>query len=153
LARKPIPGEKWYPDVADMIVRRGLSVRRAAEACGVELTQEEAENHERRKSFERAKWDAEHKYAAEIGANPDWNKTVLIGEMRIIATKLRELGEYKQAADVLFSLAKITGDVGPDVQTNVFEGLSARDLEDIREKLKRGKVAESTGAGPEPIPN
>lgn len=121
-------------------------MRRAAEACGVELTQEEAEVHERRKSFERAKWDAEHKYAAEIGSNPDWNKTVLVGEMRIIATKLREMGEYKQAAEVLFSLAKITGDVGPDVQTNVFEGLSARELEDIRAKLKGGKKVEAIEA-------
>lgn len=128
---------EWYKPAADLMARdEKLSLRQAADLSGVQLSIEEATSHQRRKSFQRVLWDAKHAWTAEIGRNPGRSKEALEGKLELAASKLLEEGQWKAAAEVLMTLAKVSGWVGGDASLNVFANLNAKDFEQLREQLR-----------------
>lgn len=50
-----LKAQSWYIEVADLVARNSnLSLRRAAESLGIQLTMQEAELHEKRKAWQQA---------------------------------------------------------------------------------------------------
>lgn len=118
------------------MARLGLGLRAAALEVGVELTVEEAELIQRRKSFGALLWTARNRYHQEVAGDPERTKKALIGALYILAQRLSEEGESDKAAEVLLKVAKIEGWVGPDSNVNVFGNLSSKDYNDLRKTFE-----------------
>src|SRR5579864_2320119 len=126
------------------MVRCNLSLREAAAELGIDLTIEDAENIKHRKLFQKALEDARIAFYTEIGSNPRLSKDLIVGEVYKLGSKLAEEGEAYKASDALLKLAKIKGWVGqePDTLYKVFAGLTAKDFQDLRQRLSEQKEAE-----------
>lgn len=120
-----------------MIVRDGVSLRQAATILQLPLTTQDCRNIERRKSYQKLLWAARHRYYAEIASDPQRTKVATIGNLQLLAQRLMDEGQYEKTAEVLFKLAKMEGWVGPESNVNVFGSLSHKDLQNIREELKK----------------
>lgn len=141
MARPSSPEQTWLADAVDLMVRAGISLRQAAGELEIPITSADAENISRRKSFQKLLRTTKSKLYIELGSDPDISKTLLIGKLLLLSDRLMEEGEWDKCAEVLFKCAKVRGDVGADVATNVFTGLSAKDYSDIRKNLEEGKSA------------
>jgi hypothetical protein len=139
MARPNSPDQVWLAEVVDLMVRTGISLRQAATELEIPITTSDAENIQRRKSFQKLLRTTKSKLYIELGSDPDVTKIALIGKLLLLSDKLMEEGEWDKASEVLFKCAKIRGDVGVEVATNVFTGLSAKDYSDIRKNLEEGK--------------
>lgn len=129
------------------MVRQGINLRQAAADLGQLLTQEEAEDTFRRRSFQRLLWAARHRFHAEIAEDPDRSKAAKLGQLEILAKKLEEQGDYDKAAEVILKIAKIEGWLTPDTNVNVFGSLTAKEFSDLRKSLE-GKPQSPISPGP-----
>ncbi len=129
------------------MAREGLSFRRAAERCHQILTVEEADRHSHRKGFDTLLWHARHRYAEEIGSNPERTKKALIGQMVLAVQHLMDDGNWDKALEGMLKLAKLEGWVGADQQTNVFAQLSPNEIEDLRSRFRSLAEEMSQDAG------
>jgi hypothetical protein len=134
---RPEQLEDWQLEAIEMMVRNGQSLKQAAMDLGKEVTSVECENILRRRSFNRALWEARHRYFANLGNSPNFKKETVIGKLLALAQKLEDEGKHDKAADSLFKAAKIAGFVGPESTVSVFGELSQRDLEALRETIKK----------------
>jgi hypothetical protein len=134
---RPATVEAWLPDAIELMAQNGCSLREATMQLGIAITSEEALVIERRKSFNRAIWEARHRYFNDLASNPNWKKDTAIGKLMSLAQKLEDEGDHDKAAEVLFKAAKMAGWVGPESTVSVFGELSQRDLDAIRETVAR----------------
>jgi len=134
MARPSKGAETWYEKAADIMVRESKPLRQAATELGLDLTNEEIVNIERRKSFQQTLWAARSKFYNDLAHNPDRSKSTTIGTMLFLAQRLIEEKQYDKAAEVLFKAAKVEGHVGSESTTNIFN-LTPQELEDVRKKL------------------
>lgn len=126
------------PEAAEIIVRESKSLKEAVTQLGIPLTTSECENLARRASFQRLIRAARNRYRAEVASDPGRNKQSTIGLFQILVEKLVEEGELDKAAEVLFKLAKVENWVGDGGTVNVFAGLTQKDLDEMRAKIKEG---------------
>src|SRR5882672_3540459 len=107
MPRKPEPLEPWMLEAINLIVRRILTLRQAAQQLGVDVTPQQADNIQGRVRFQDALEEARLKYYAEIGGNPRLTKDAVVGQLFVLAQRLTADGEDAKAADALLKLAKV----------------------------------------------
>jgi hypothetical protein len=138
MGRTPKTEESWMPEAAELIVRESKSLKEAVTQLSIPLTTAECENLARRAGFQRLIRQARHRYRAEVASDPGRNKQSTIGLFQILVEKLVEEGELDKAAEVLYKLARVENWVGEGGNINVFAGLTQKDLDEMRAKIKEG---------------
>jgi hypothetical protein len=127
---------QWMQPLAELMAREGLSVAEAATRNSVPLTKEAAAKLFKTKSFQSLLRSERLRYYAEVGRNPEWSRKTAIGQLLVCIQELMTNGEYDKAAEVILKATKVEGWLGNETQVTVFNGLSQRDLEAIRTKLR-----------------
>ena len=137
MSRRSRSEEPWMGAVAEGIVREGLTIRESLSKVGVALTSQEAENCYRSKTFQRILRDERNRYFTELGSDPARTKSTAIGMLLDAAEHLREAGEYKEVAEAMLKLGKMEGWIGGEGAVNVFAGLTQRELDEVRNRLRK----------------
>jgi hypothetical protein len=132
------------------MVRESKPLRQVATELGLDLTNEEIVNIERRKTFQNTLWAARSKFYNELAQNPERSKQTTIGTMLFLAQRLIEVGQYDKAAEVLFKAAKVEGHVGSENTTNIFN-LTPQELEEARKKIQGIVQGGTTTPGSKPV--
>jgi len=134
MPRKPEPLEPWMLDAIELIVRRQLSLRQAAQQLGVDITPQQADNISGRIRFQDALEEAHLAYYAAIAANPKLTKDAVVGQLFVLAQRLAADREDYKAADALLKLAKVQGWLsGEDYREKpVLANLTQADIDRIR---------------------
>lgn len=136
MARPPAIPESWQTEAIDLMVRNGVTLRIATQQLNVPVSSIDCENIQRRKSFQKSLREARNRYNLEIGADPGLTKAATIGRLSILAAKLEAEEAFDKAAEVLFKLSKLAGWLAPDASVNVFQGLTAKEYDEVRKKLQ-----------------
>lgn len=147
------PANNWFHEAADRMVRERKPLRVVAMEMELGLTSVEADKTEKSENFRRVLNKIRNRFYSELGNDPEKTKAALIGRMLLAADELFAEGEYEKGADVVLKLAKVEGIVGAEGTVNVFGGLSAKDIDDLRTKLQnnvQSKLGSSEQAA-EPI--
>ena len=134
MPRKPEPLEPWMLDAIELIVRRDLTLRMAAQQLGQDLTPQQCDNLMGRIRFQRELEEARLKYYADIASHPRFTKDAVIGYMFKLAERLAEDRDDAKATEALFRIAKVQGWLsGEDYREKpVLGGLTQADIDRIR---------------------
>jgi endo-1,4-beta-D-glucanase Y len=127
---------EWMQPLAELMAREGLSVAEAATRLTVPLNKLEAAKLFKTKSFQSLLRSERLRFYAEVGRNPEWSRKTAIGQLLVCIQELMAAGEYDKAAEVILKATKVEGWLGNEATVTVFNGLSQRDLEAIRSRLK-----------------
>lgn len=155
MPRKPEPLEPWMFDAIELIVRRILTLRQAAQQLGVDITPQQADNIQGRLRFQDALEDARLKYYAEIGSNPRLTKDAVVGQLFLLAPRLTEDREDAKAADALLKLAKVQNwTSGEDYKDKpVYGNLTQADIDRLRAEVNaKQEEEEQTSKATKPAP-
>jgi hypothetical protein len=125
----------WYVQVAEEMSRNSINFKEACVNLGIKLDHDEATRIEKRKDFQEILRVEQNKYFAMVANDPTRTKSTVLGKLIIQAELLHKQGDYDKAAVVLEKVAKIEGWTGADQNVNVFAGLSARDIQEAKERL------------------
>ena len=138
MPRKPEPLEPWMLDAINLIVRRILTLRQAAQQLGMDITPQEADNIQGRIRFQHALEEARLKYYAEVGSNPRLTKDAVVGQLYKLAERLAADQEDYKAADALLKLAKVQGWTSGEEYRDkpVLANLTQADIDRIRAEYK-----------------
>lgn len=128
--------EVWHVKAAELMVRHSLSVRRAAEALGVALSEGEASNLIRSKMFQKLLWTERNKFHRELADDPLRSKQTAIGVAVLAIQKLAEAGQWKDVVEAVFKLGRLEGWVGSEGNVNIFQNLTAEELEEAKKKIQ-----------------
>lgn len=128
----------WFVQVAELMVQSGVSFLQAAVELGIKVDPDEAEATSRRKEFAEILRTEKNKYHQMIANDPTRTKSVVLGQLVLLADKLTRDGEYDKAAGVLEKLAKLEGWQGADSNVNIFAGLTAKDIAEARARITEG---------------
>lgn len=140
MPRKPDPLEPWMLDAINLIVRRILTLRQAAQQLGVDITPQQADNIWGRVRFQDALEEARLAYYAEVGSSPRLTKDAVVGQLFVLAQRLTEDREDAKAADSLLKLAKIQGWIaGEGADKPVFANLTQDDIDRLRAQVKKAQ--------------
>jgi len=137
---KPIAAQPWYTEVIKLMIEEHIDLLTAASYCEQRLEPKDAEHHQRRSSFKDLKKRLEREYYENKSSPAEFNRQVLIGEMRDLAHQLSKQGRFADALDGLFKAGKAAGMVGPETVNNVFNDLAGADIEEIRKSLAAKQV-------------
>lgn len=118
------------------MVRSGLSFLQATVELGVAIDPEECETYSRRGEFKEILRAEQNKYHQMVANDPTLTKSVVVGQLYVLADKLQREGEHDKAAAVLEKLAKLAGWQGGDSNVNIFAGLTAKDIAEARERIQ-----------------
>lgn len=135
--------QAWWQDVADLMSREGLQITEAATRLKVPMTTLEARNTFRSAVFQRILRSSRNRHFREIGTDKEWSKKTAVGKLLACAEELFTRGEYDKAAEVILKATKVEGWVGEAGNVNVFAGMTGRDLDQIRQKLRERAESES----------
>jgi hypothetical protein len=133
---RPDKIEEWLPEAIDLMVRKGIGLEEAVADLNLGIPTAEIKTIERRKSFDRLRFQAQQRYFNELATDPNFKKDSVIGRMLRQADMLEREGLYDKAAEVLFKAAKAAGFVGPEQTVSIFGELSQADLDAIRSRLE-----------------
>lgn len=131
----PLYAPAWFVQAAEIMVRTQTSLKQAALEIGHPLDPDEADKVSRRRDFQEILRVEKNKFYASVANDPTRTKSVVLGQMWVLADRLIALGEYEKAAGVLDKLSKMEGWSGGESNINVFSGLTARDIEEARQRL------------------
>jgi hypothetical protein len=143
MPRKPEPLEPWIENAIQLMIRKDLTLRQAAQQLGHEVSVQAADNIQGRQRFADALQEERLKYYAEIGSNPLLNKDVLIGKVYLLSERLASDREDAKASEALFRLAKIQGWIAgeggeqPSVVDLLSRQLTHEDLQKLKAEAKR----------------
>lgn len=116
-------------------MRSNISLKQAALDIGIALDPEEYDSIARRPEFKEILRAEANKYYSQVANDPSRTKSTAIGRMWVQADLLQLQGDYDKAAAVLEKLAKLEGWTGSDSNVNIFAGLTARDIEDAKDRI------------------
>jgi hypothetical protein len=136
---RPTDLRDWHFEAIQLMAREGVSLGQAATILGQRITSEEANKVIKKLSFQQMLWEARHSYFAELGDDPKFKKSVVIGKMLALAQKLEESGSFDKASEVLFKIAKMNEWVGAENTVNIFGELTQADMDAIRERITESK--------------
>ena len=136
------PEQSWYQPAAELMAREGLTLAEAVTRLHQPISKEEAGKIFRTKSFQSLLRSERLRYYAEVGRNPEWSRKTAIGQLLTCIQELMSAGEFDKAAEVILKATKVEGWLGNETQVTVFNGLSQRDLEQIRSKIRGEKPVE-----------
>lgn len=143
------PLDPWVPDVIDIMLSEHVPLHVAAARHGLlfneqPMTERDGAAYARRRAFKDLYERMSRAYFAAKAADSVHTKAVLTGKMLSQSEALSQAGKHKEAADVLAQVAKISGWVGPESTTTIFQDLSGADLQVLREKLAARLSAEQS---------
>jgi hypothetical protein len=141
----PLYCPAWFVQAAEVMVRTQCSLKQAALEIGHPLDPDEADKVSRRRDFQEILRVEKNKFYQGIANDPTRTKSVIVGQMWFLADRLISEGEFEKAAGVLDKLAKLEGWAGNEGNINIFSGLSARDIQEAKDRLtgfKKEKVKE-----------
>jgi len=125
----------WYVQAAEGMIRNNTSLKQSALDLGIQLDPDEVLVIERRKEFQEILRGEANKYYAAVANDPTRTKSTVLGKLVVQAELLHAQGDYDKAAIVLEKVAKIEGWTGADQNVNVFAGLTARDIQEARDRI------------------
>lgn len=130
----------WYERAAEIMVRTGKTLRQAVgdlieKGEKLSITSQECEDLESSKAFIQVLQLTRNRMYKEIADSPLRGKSVAVGQLSFLIDRLMEQKQWDKAGEVILKLAKVEGWVGAEAEVNVFAGLNAKDLKDIRAKL------------------
>jgi len=133
--KTPLYCPAWFVQVAERMVNEGVSFLQACVELNLKVDADEAEACSRRKEFQEILRSEKNKYHQMIANDPSRTKSVVLGQLVVLADKLTREGEYDKAAGVLEKLAKLEGWQGADSNVNIFAGLTAKDIAEARGRI------------------
>jgi hypothetical protein len=137
MPRKPDPLEPWMLEAINLIVRRILTLRQAAQQLGVDITPQQADNISGRIRFQDALEEARLKYFSEVASHPRLTKEAVVGQLYKLAERLAADREDYKAADTLLKLAKVQGWINGEGGTQpVIANLTQDDINRLRAEIK-----------------
>ncbi|HTQ61140.1 MAG TPA: hypothetical protein VMI32_13000 [Candidatus Solibacter sp.] len=150
MSRKPEPLEPWMLDAIELIVRRILTLRQAAQQLGVDITPQQADNIQGRIRFQDALEEARLKYYQEIGSNPRLTRDVVIGHMFKLAERLAADGEDAKASEALFRIAKVQGWTSGEAPEDkpVYANLTQADIDRLRAEINAKQEQQEQASKP-----
>ena len=125
----------WFVQAAEVMVRTQCSLKQAALEIGHPLDPDEADKVSRRRDFQEMHRIEKNKFYQGIANDPTRTKSVIVGQMWFLADRLITEGEFEKAASVLDKLAKLEGWAGNENNINIFSGLTARDIDEAKQRL------------------
>jgi hypothetical protein len=150
MPRRPEPLEPWMLEAINLIVRRILTLRQAAQQLGVDITPQQADNIQGRIRFQDALEETRLTYYAEVGSNPRLTKEAITGQLYKLAERLAADREDYKSADTLLKLAKVQGWInGEGGAAPVIANLTQADIDRLRAEIK-AKQQEQEQAQTEP---
>ena len=134
MPRKSVPLENWVLEAIQLIVRRQLSLRQAAQQLGVQISVAQADNIQGRIRFQNELEQERLAYYAGVGNNPSLTRDAVAGQLFVLAQTLAEMGEHFKSAETLLKLAKVQGWTSAEEQKDkpVLGNLTQEDLNRIR---------------------
>jgi hypothetical protein len=145
MPRKPEPLAPWMEDAIQLMIRKDLTLRQAAQQLGHEMSVPEADNIQGRLRFQDALEEARLQYYAEIGSNPRLSKDALIGKVYLLSERLASDREDAKASEALFRLAKIQGWIAgegaeqPSPIELLARLLTDSDLEELKGQIQKAE--------------
>lgn len=145
MPRKPNPLEPWMEDAIQVMIRKDLTLRQAAQQLGHEVSVQEADNIQGRMRFQDTLDQARLAYYAEVGSNPRLTVDALIGKVYLLAERLASEREDGKATEALFRLAKIRGWIAgeggeqPSTVEMLSRVLTQSDLDGLKEQAKQAE--------------
>lgn len=118
------------------MVRTQCSLKQAALEVGHPLDPDEADKVSRRRDFQEIHRVEKNKYYSTVANDPTRTKSVVLGQMWVLADRLIAEGEFEKAAGVLDKLSKMEGWSGNEGNINIFSGLTARDIAEARDRIQ-----------------
>jgi hypothetical protein len=129
--------------LADEMVASGSSISIAAANLGLPLTKDELIRTASREEFRGFLRKAKNELRTSVADDPARTKRAAVGAMWLAIEGLLEEGKNEEAVSAIEKLGKIEGWVGADSNINIFQGMTARDIENekkrILEKLELSK--------------
>ena len=152
MPRKPDLLEPWMEDAIQLMIRKDLTLRQAAQQLGHEVSPQEADNIQGRIRFQDALEEARLKYYAEIGANPRLTKDAIVGQLFVLAQRLATDHEDAKSADALLKLAKVQNwTSGEDYKDRpVYANLTQADIDRLRAELRSKQEQQSSEPSGDP---
>jgi hypothetical protein len=147
---KQIPG--WYREAAEVMARNACGLKQAADEIGKELTMQECEFLMRRKEFQEIVAEEEQRFRNSVAVRPGRSKATAIGLLLLSIEKLYKQGEYDKVAAAVEKLGKLEGWTNGDQNVNIFQGITAKDIEEQKRKIQE-EIEEVRGSAPELRPN
>lgn len=129
--------EPYFARLATYMVQHDKDLWVSASELGLGLTSEECQKVSKNKIFQKMLRVERTKAYNELARDPSRSKDTLIGKAIFSIDKLMEAGQFDKALTGILSLAKIEGIVGNDTNINLFSGLSTKDMEALKSKLKK----------------
>lgn len=148
--------DAWMRRVAELMARDSISFKEAVIALNLPLTAGECEAVRRRGEFEEILFEETQKFRTLMADSPSATKSAAIGMLLMAAEKLFHQGDYDKAAVVVEKLAKLQGWIGSESNINIIAGMTAKDIELAKDKIKAqidGFRTELPPIAEEPQPN
>jgi hypothetical protein len=145
---RPLHEEPFFHRLANYMVQYDKDIFVAATELELGLTSAECDRVAKNKIFQKYLRGERTKVYNELARDPNRSKDTLVGKAIFSIDKLMEAGQFDKALTGILALAKIEGYVGSDTNVNLFSGLSTKDMEALRNKLKKEQEhlpAESRG--------
>jgi hypothetical protein len=139
------------PDACDIMAREGKGLKEAITDLSIPLTTNECATIMRRKSFQALLRQAKIRFRAEVAGDPGRSKQSTIGQLQILADKLEAEGSSDKAAAVLLVIAKLENWVGEGGQVNVFQGVTQKDIDEMKAKIARDLESRTAGDSTQPL--
>lgn len=137
MPRRPNQPKEWFRLVAETMAREGVSIKTAAMELKLNLTAEELDRVSRLASFQQILREERHRFQTEVARTPGMGKESIIGMLLLAIQKLLDAGEWDKAVAATEKLAKIAGWLGSETNINVLAGLTSKDIELAKEKVKK----------------
>lgn len=145
-----LPG--WYQEAAEIMARNHCSLKAACLEIKKDLTIEECEIVERRKDFQEVLMVEEDRVFNLMAARPTRNKETAIGQLLMAINMLMKQGDYDKAATAIEKLAKLQNWTGPESNVNIFQGVTAKDIEAEKKRIL-AEIEQSQRSAPETLSN
>jgi hypothetical protein len=129
------PSEWWYEKAADAIVREGKTLFLFSNENDLGLTSRECDNVQRTKAFQEVLRQRRNLYYKEIAQDPSLSRAAIKGQLVLAINKLLEKEQYDKAATAIMQLAKLEGWTSDGTSVNIIEGLTAKDLTELKKKF------------------
>lgn len=137
MARTKHDEHPYFARLAKTIVWEDLDPFQAATKLELGLTTAEAEAAFKNPLFQKLLRAERIKQDNEIADDPNRGKSTTIGRILRLADKMEHAKQFDKAATALVNLAKIEGHLGPESTVNIFGSLNAKDIQEMKEKLRK----------------
>jgi hypothetical protein len=132
--------------VAELMVRDGMSFKEAVNELHLPLTPGECDAVKNRAVFQDILLKAQHTHRESLANMPERSKASAIGLALLSLEKLFQEGEWREVIAGVEKIGKMEGWIGGETNINVFSGLTQTDIKKAKERIAQQLVE----SGPTP---